>query len=125
VYSGFVWKQGGADGTQKDLADEYYDTFEQLVSDLRKDLSVPDMPVFVLTYASDEDLAAKTLTGKRKYLKPVLMAHNRAGRDIPNTITVLHGQLPMEKDGVHFNHEGQITLGKMTAAAIADFYKAE
>lgn len=123
VYSGFVWKQGGADGTKKDLADEYYDTFVQLVSDLRKDLSTPDMPVFVLTYASDEDLAKKTLTGKRKYIKTVLMAHNKAGRDIPNCTTVLHGQLPKEKDGVHFNHEGQVKLGKMTADAVEEFYK--
>jgi hypothetical protein len=52
VFCGFVWKQGGADGTKKDLADEYYDTFKQLVSDLRKDLGASDMPVFVLTYAS-------------------------------------------------------------------------
>jgi len=123
VYSGFVWKQGGADGTKKDLADEYYDTFKQLVSDLRKDLSAPDMPVFVLTYLSDEELATRTSTGKRKYLKPVLMAHNRAGRDIHNTITVHHGKLPVEKDGVHFNHEGQIILGKMTADAVERFYK--
>jgi hypothetical protein len=123
LYCGFVWKQGGADGTRKDLADEYYDTFELLVSDLRKDLSAPQMPVFVLTYASDEELAEVTLTGKRKNLKAVLMAHNRAGRDIPSTTTVLHGQLPKQEDGVHFNHEGQIALGKMTATAIAEFYK--
>lgn len=125
VFSGFVWKQGAADGTKEDLADEYYDTFSLLIADLRKDLSAPDMPVFVLTYASDEDLAAKTLTGKRKYLKTVLMAHNRAGRDIPDTTTVLHGQLPKEKDGVHFNHEGQIKLGKMTADAVEAFYNAK
>ena len=125
VYSGFVWKQGGADGTRKDLADEYYDTFKQLVSDLRKDLSAPDMPVFVQTYYSDEVLAAHTSAGRRPYLKAVLMAHNRAGRDIPNTTTIHHGKLPTNADGIHFNTEGQLKLGEMTAAAIAECYKAK
>ena len=40
-FCGFVWKQGAADGTKKVLAIEYYDTFKQLVSDLRSDLGVP------------------------------------------------------------------------------------
>lgn len=31
---GFFWKQGGADGTRKVIAYEYYDTFKQQVSDL-------------------------------------------------------------------------------------------
>ncbi|MBT3381281.1 MAG: hypothetical protein HN742_06715 [Lentisphaerae bacterium] len=125
VFSGLVWKQGAADGTRKDLADEYHDTFKRLVSDVRNDLSAPDMPVFVLTYASDEDLAKKTLTGKRKHLKTVLMAHNKAGRDIPNTTTIHHGKLPTNADGIHFNTEGQIKLGKMTAAAVEAFYGAK
>lgn len=125
VYSGFVWKQGGADGTRKDLADEYYETFRQLVSDLRKDLATPDLPVFVLTYASDEDLAKATGdTGKRKFIRTVLAAHNRAGRDISNTTVVHHGKLPVQKDGVHFNHEGQVKLGKMTADAVSKAYDA-
>ena len=56
VYSGFVWKQGGADGTRKDLADEYYDTFKLLVSDLRTDLGVSNLPVFILSTRNDQDL---------------------------------------------------------------------
>jgi len=82
--------------------------------------------VFVLTYLSDEDLAkARASSGKRKYHKTVLMAHNKAGRDIPNTTTVHHGKLPVEKDGVHFNHEGQVKLGKMTADAVEAFYESK
>jgi|GEM_PF-1089574 len=124
VYSGFVWKQGGADGRRKDLAEEYYDTFKQLVADLRKDLAVPELPTVVLTYLNDEklDKAHKEMAGnkqaaKRAHLIQVLKAHNRAGRDIPNTVTVHHGALPLV-DAVHFNHEGQITLGKMAADAV-------
>jgi hypothetical protein len=124
VFSGFVWKQGGADGTKKDLADEYYETFKQLIADLRTELSSPEMPTIVLTYATDEQLAETTLTGKRQHLKAVLHAQNRAGRDIPHTTTVHHGKLPLV-DAVHFNHEGQVTLGKMAADALQDFYESK
>jgi hypothetical protein len=55
-YSGFVWKQGAADGTKKVLGNEYYDTFKQMISDVRKDLGAPDLPVFMPSYLDDEDL---------------------------------------------------------------------
>jgi len=125
-FCGFVWKQGAADGTKKDLANEYYDTFKQLISDLRTDLGASDLPVFVLSYMKDEDLAKiKKPAGRRPYIGTVLMAHNRAGRDIPNVTTVHHGSLPTNADGVHFNAEGQIELGKMTASAVEEFYRAK
>jgi hypothetical protein len=83
------------------------------------------MPVFVLTYASDEGLEKSTaFVGKRKHLKIVLKAHNKAGSEIENTIALHHGKdLPMMKDGVHFNHVGQFQVGKMTAMAIEEFYE--
>ncbi len=55
-FCGFFWKQGAADGTKKVLANDYYDTFKLLVSDLRADLGDPDLPVFVPAYMNDEDL---------------------------------------------------------------------
>ena len=62
-FCGFFWKQGGADGTKKVLADEYYETFKQLISDLRSDLGVPDLPVFVPSYTDDDGLI-KAFTAK-------------------------------------------------------------
>jgi lysophospholipase L1-like esterase len=61
-FCGFFWKQGAADGTKKVLAYEYYDTFKQLVSDIRKDLGAPDLPVFVPGYMTDEDLLKTALS---------------------------------------------------------------
>lgn len=55
-FSGFVWKQGAADGTKKVLGNEYYDTFKQMISDVRKDLGAPDLPAFMPSYLDDEDL---------------------------------------------------------------------
>jgi hypothetical protein len=168
-FSGFVWKQGGADGTKKDLAYEYFDTFSQLVSDMRADLGAPELPVFVLSrrnedelheivssYLSEQDvLEAKKsadnppankhqllsilLThlennpspefrnrlGRRPHFLTVVLSHNRVGREIPNATTVHHGTLPVMDDGIHINAEGMITLGKITASAIDEFYSAQ
>jgi len=166
-FCGFVWKQGAADGTRKDLANEYYDTFKQLISDLRADLGVSDLPVFVPSYMNDEELLkavlsnmsdedllkakksaskrplndedllkvvlsymndlprAKKPPSKRPYIATVIMAQNRAGRDIPNVTTVYPGKLPSGEDGTHYSSEGYITLGKIAASAVEEFYKAE
>ena len=167
-FSGFVWKQGAADGTKKDLANEYYDTFKQLISDLRTDLGAPDLPVFVLSYMNDEDLLKAVLStmsdedllkakqsaskrslndedllkvvlsymndlprdkkppNKRPYIATVIMAQNRAGRELPNVTTVYPGNLPRIGGGNnHINAEGQIRLGKITASAVKHFYNAK
>jgi len=168
-FCGFVWKQGAADGTRKDLANAYYDTFKQLISDLRADLGVSDLPTFVPVYMKDEELLkallskmnekdvlkakrsastppendgellkillscindldvpeAKKLGGRRPYIATVVNAQNRAGREIPNVTTVYPVKLPSGDDGTHYSSEGYIKLGKITASAIEDFYKAK
>lgn len=40
----------------------YYNTFKQLVSDLRRDLDAPDLPVFVPAHMNDEDLLKTALS---------------------------------------------------------------
>lgn len=168
-FCGFFWKQGAADGTKKVLANEYYDTFKQLVSDLRTDLGVPDLPVFVPSYMSDDELLRAAMTvlseddlhkiriptgkpavkedklleavlgyfnnasfsqlkksgSKRAYMVTVIAAQNRAGRDIPNVTTIYPGKLPKGADGTHYSADGYITLGKFTASAVEEFYRAE
>ncbi|MHC4569250.1 MAG: alpha-L-fucosidase, partial [Planctomycetota bacterium] len=61
-FCGFFWKQGAADGTKKVLANAYYDRFRQLVSDLRADLGVSDLPTFVPVYMKDEELLKALLS---------------------------------------------------------------
>ena len=40
-----------------------------------------------------------------------------------NATTINHGRLPVLDDGIHFNAEGQIKLGKMVASAVETFYQ--
>ena len=167
-FCGFVWKQGAADGTKKDLANEYYATLKQLIADVRKDVGARNLPVFVLPYLSDKELLKLALSymkdedvgkiraasgkrpvkdedllkavlahlanspqfrkraGRRPYIGTVIAAQNRAGREIPNVTAVHAGKLPRIGGGNnHINAEGQIKLGKITASAVAEFYKAK
>ena len=55
-FCGFFWKQGGADGTKKQLAATYFDSLEALVTDLRSDLGTPGLPVFIPSYMADGEL---------------------------------------------------------------------
>lgn len=50
-------------------------------------------------------------------------AQNRAGREIANVTTIYPGTLPRAADGVHFNAEGYLRLGKITASAVKDYYQ--
>ncbi len=83
-FCGFFWKQGAADGTKKVLANEYYDTFKQLVSDLRSDLGVENLPVFVPSYMNDED-----------FLKAVM---SKMSDEDKRKVTNSAGKPPVRKD---------------------------
>ncbi|MFC1596452.1 sialate O-acetylesterase [Planctomycetota bacterium] len=137
-FCGFVWRQAKADGTRRDLAEEYCDTFKQLISDLRNDLRAPELPVFILAHSNDEDLLqvvlshpydqdmskARKLSAQSPCIGTVIMAHNRVGREIPNVVTLYPGKLPISEDGVHTNAEGQMILGKVTASGVEEFCNA-
>ncbi|MHC4355300.1 MAG: hypothetical protein ACYS0H_21580 [Planctomycetota bacterium] len=80
----------------------------------------------LLSFINDLDLSeAKKLGGRRPYIATVIMTQNRAGREISNVITVYPGKLPVGADGTHYSSEGYIKLGKITATAVEEFYKAK
>ncbi|MBK1880433.1 sialate O-acetylesterase [Pelagicoccus mobilis] len=162
-FCGFFWKQAAADGSKKELAAAYYKSLETLIADLRTDLEVPDLPVFIPSYMTDKKLlrmatsavgkevAAKTPTatndverleallsylertdglnkvfGKRRYLAQVIMAQNRAGREMSNVTTLYDGDLPRIGGGnPHYNSEGYVILGQKTADAVEAHYKGK
>jgi hypothetical protein len=91
--------------------------------------SVKDADVLeaVLTYLGDTNSPKfRKEAGKRPYIATVIAAQNRAGRELPNVTTVHPGELPRIGGGNnHINADGQIKLGKITASAIAEFYRAK
>lgn len=128
--AGFVWKQGGKDAKSLDTAKEYLANLEKLVAGVRKDTGAADLPVFISTYMTREELdkaaedpSTKALAQGRPGLVDVLKAQLDAPQKIPNVFTVVHGRLPLKPDGIHFNTEGQLTQGKLIADAVVKYYK--
>ncbi|HEC42441.1 MAG TPA: hypothetical protein ENI20_06395 [Bacteroides sp.] len=97
-YCGFVWKQGGADGWRKELALAYYDRLNQLISDLRTDLGVPELPVFIPSYMDDENLLKAVLANLSE--EDLLNAKKSAGESPENDQELLNAILSFmnEKD---------------------------
>jgi len=90
-------------------------------------LSDQDLLEAVLSYIDDKGLLQNETPGrkKRRYMASVIAAQNREGRELPNVTTIYPGRLPIGDDGVHYSSEGYITLGKITASAVEEFYKAK
>ncbi|MFT4692083.1 MAG: hypothetical protein ACJASX_000188 [Limisphaerales bacterium] len=120
---GFAWKQGGKDMRYPRLAKEYLSNFRKMISGLRKDLNVPDLPAFIATYGTREEF--ENFDGPINKSRPgafdVIKAQLDAADQIPNVVAFSHGKLPCHKDGIHFNTEGQLILGKMFADSMRKY----
>jgi len=128
--SGFVWKQGGKDMRNPETAREYVGHFKRLITGLRKDTGVADLPAFISTYRTREEIEkaaddpqVTALARSRPALLTVLRAHHEAAATIPHGVAVVHGPLPMRPDGIHFNTEGQLKQGRLIAEAVVTYYK--
>lgn len=119
----FCWKQGGKDMRYPKLAAEYLDNFRKMITFLRQDLEVPKLPAFIGAYAAREELDsfAGKINKSRPGAKDVIKAHLDAADKISQVVTFSHGKLPCHQDGIHYNTEGQLTLGRMFAEQIRQY----
>lgn len=129
-FIGVVWKQGGSDAWNAETAEGYLDYLTSIIEALRHDTNTPTLPLFISTYFDAETLLLEvdTLAGMAQGLDAlfdVLMDHNLAQDEIPYTLTVPTGLLPLTADGIHFNTEGQIIHGQVLADAIWSYYELE
>ncbi len=129
-FIGVVWKQGGSDSWSAETAEGYLGYLTSIIEALRQDTHSPTLPLFISTYYDAEDLllefdAFGDAAKGREALFDILMAHNLAQDEIPYTMTVATGMLPLTPDGIHFNTEGQILQGQMLADAIWAYYELE
>ena len=107
---------------QNTLDEEVVAKVKQAAS--KRPVSDADLLQALVSYARDSP-RVKQFSRKRPHIRTVIMAQNRAGRDIPKISNVHHGKSPVLEDGVHLNTEGQITLREMTAAAINHLYESQ
>tara|TARA_R110000850_G_scaffold108742_3_gene221246 strand:- start:1259 stop:2152 length:894 start_codon:yes stop_codon:yes gene_type:complete len=120
----FAWKQGGKDMKSIDLGNEYLANFEKMLTSLRTELEAPEMPAFIATYITREEF--DNYDGPTRKGRPgaegVIKAQLDAPDLIPQVVTFSQGKLPCCPDGIHFNTEGQLKLGRMYADAVEQYY---
>ena len=100
------------------------DAFEARQSAGRGSVKDEESLQAVLAYIDENGLlkTTKPTVKKRRYLATVISAQNRAGRELPNVVTLYPGKLPIG-DGVHYSSDGYVTLGKITASGVEEFYR--
>ena len=131
---GFLWQQGGKDMTNLSLGQEYFDNLNSMITGIRRDLDLPDLPVFIGCSMSKESLsnmskAQKAQLEQVKKARPgveyVIRARFKAEEEIPNVKVVVTPDLEKYPKNVHYNTNGQLELGKMYARAFLKSQKEE
>ena len=125
---GFLWQQGGKDMTKVDLAKEYFDNLNSLITGLRKDLDLPNLPVFIGCSVSKETLTSVKDSPQLQKVKKVhpgvehvILARYQAEEQIPNVSVVVSENLEKHPKNVHYNTNGQLRLGEYYADAFIKF----
>ncbi len=127
---GFLWQQGGKDMTQVSLGKEYFENLKSLIEGLRKDLNLPNLPVFIGCSVSKETLnnlnnIDKAQLDQIKKLRPgveyVIRARFKAEENIPNVTVVVTPNLEKHPKNVHYNTKGQLGLGEYYARTFLEF----
>jgi len=122
VFCGVLWKQGGKDMIKKEYATGYLKYLKDIITQIRKDTGVSNLPLFIATYYDIE--IAENLYNHSDYYKDreaaldIIKAHNMAAIEIDNTYVIHHGNLPVLNDGVHFTTESLIKLGYLFAQEV-------
>lgn len=116
-FCGFVWKQASADGKNA-LAEEYYDNFKKLISDLGADLGVSNLPTFVPSYAKDKELLKMVLSLLKK--EEALEARKSAGTGSVKAANLLETALShIDASGVLKNAKPAVKKQRHLATVIS------
>jgi len=124
---GFLWQQGGKDMTNLSTAKEYYNNLNALITGLRRDLDLADLPAFIgcsvtkqmLNNVDKEQL--EKLKRARPGVEDVIKARFKAGEEMSNVKVVVTPNLEKHPKNVHYNTKGQLNLGEYYAEAFIEF----
>ena len=107
---GIVWHQGESDRNESEL---YLDRFNQMITDMRKDLGIPDLPVVV-----------GEVGNWRGNSDPINEVIRSLEKEIPYVKAVSVEGLNHLGDSTHFDSDAQRKLGKAYAEAMIALQKA-
>ena len=121
---GFLWLQGGGDMKKNDVAQEYLDNLKSLVAAVRKDTGVSNCSFIFGSSRNHEipDDLSKLVPNRRDGRWPaaewVLKAQWDAQQEIPHAKMVILRDIETHPMNVHYNTEGQLTVGRLFAQAV-------
>lgn len=125
---GFLWLQGGADMKNVAVAKEYLDNLKSLVTAIRKDVGVAELPFLCgsVRRTNDPDdlseLVPKRREGRYPAIQWVLKAQWDAQQEIPKLHTVILRDIETHPKNVHYNTAGQLEVGKLFAKAFLETF---
>ena len=101
--AGFVWLQGEFDGQVKSLADAYEANLTCLISDVRKDFKVDDLPAIIIMI---------DVQNSWQYNSIIRAAEVAVTKKFTNVDTLDTKGFPT--DGAHYKAQGQVKIGTIT-----------
>ncbi|MEQ8338650.1 MAG: sialate O-acetylesterase [Cyclobacteriaceae bacterium] len=104
--TGIIWHQGEGDRNQSEL---YQDRFDQMISDMRKDLGIPNLPVVV-----------GEVGNWRGNSGPINEVIRNLERNVPYVKAISAEGLNHLGDSTHFDSDAQRKLGKAYAEALIE-----
>lgn len=125
-FVGFLWLQGGNDMRNVEVAKEYLDNLKSLVSAIRKETGVADLPLLIGSPRRDQDAAdlsdhvPERIAGPYPAVEFVLKAQWDAQKQIKHARTVILRGIETHPKNVHYNTEGQLKVGRLFAEAFLD-----
>ncbi|MEO2030526.1 MAG: sialate O-acetylesterase [Planctomycetaceae bacterium] len=120
---GFLWLQGGGDMKNVVVAREYLDNLKSLVTAVRKDTGIPDLPFYCGSVRRNEDpddltdLVPQRIDGRYPAVQWVIKAQWDVQKAIPNAHTVILRDIATHPMNVHYDTHGQLAVGRHYATA--------
>ena len=116
---GFIWMQGGDDMVRADLGREYLDNLVAVVKGVRDEFDMPELGFVLGSWRNGQpdDLSTvrDTFKPRRSGTFDVLQAHYEIQKVASPAKMVPLRDLELGPDGVHYNTNGQLELGRLLA----------
>ncbi|MBN1602759.1 MAG: hypothetical protein JW915_14210 [Chitinispirillaceae bacterium] len=109
IIKGMLWMQGESDAMDKSMANNYEKNLKNLINDIRKEVTVDDMP-FIAANIDEQTMWTD--------YKIVNTAMNNLAKEMTNVITF--PTKGFKTDRIHYQNEGMVALGNAFADATID-----
>jgi hypothetical protein len=103
--------QGGSDSIKQETAVMWKDRFTAFVTDLRRDLDSPDLPIILI-------MLGKKMAPANKYPFWEIVRAQQNAVNIPGVIKIEADGFERREDGIHFTTKGQLAFGTVLAGLL-------